>query len=203
MKLHSKLFDSIRVKPDQDRLLRDANPACEWPGCSGAGAHRAPKGRGHDGEYLLFCIDHVRQYNKSYNYFKGMDDEAVIGYQKSALTGHRPTWKLGVNPAATEARETPEKSPRTDETPFNDTFGLFEEMGFESPRPQRIVRNAERRALDELGLDAGASAEDIKGRYKLLVKRHHPDANGGRRESEDKFREVIQAYNYLRSVGFC
>ena len=64
------------------------------------------------------------------------------------------------------------------------------------------MHNAERKALDALGLDAGASAQDVKTRFKGLVKRHHPDANGGDRSSEDKLREIIQAYKYLKSIGF-
>jgi len=65
------------------------------------------------------------------------------------------------------------------------------------------VRNAERKAFDTLGLDAEATATDIKAKFKLLVKRHHPDANGGDRSCEDRLREIIQAYNYLKSVGLC
>jgi len=201
MKLDSKLFDSIRVKPDQDRLLRDRHPPCQWQGCDGAGTHRAPKGRGREGEYHLFCLEHVREYNRSYNYFAGMKDEDVIGYQRSAVTGHRPTWKMGANPflkGEQGATERPADGPQ-----FADPFELFEDLGMETFKPRRTLRNAERRALTELGLDETATADDIKARYKMLVKRHHPDANGGRRESEEKFREVIQAYNYLRSVGFC
>jgi hypothetical protein len=68
---------------------------------------------------------------------------------------------------------------------------------------QRTVRNAERRALHALGLEDGADRAEIKARFKLLVKRHHPDANGGDRASEDKLREIIQAYNYLKSTGAC
>ena len=64
------------------------------------------------------------------------------------------------------------------------------------------MHNVERKALDALGLDAGASVEDVKTRFKALVKRHHPDANGGDRSSEDKLREIIQAYKYLKSIGF-
>ena len=67
----------------------------------------------------------------------------------------------------------------------------------------RTVRNAERKALDVLGLEIEATPVDIKARFKLLVKRHHPDANGGDRSCEDKLRQIIQAYNYLKSVGFC
>ena len=66
-----------------------------------------------------------------------------------------------------------------------------------------MVRNAERKALDAMGLESNARAPDIKARFKLLVKRHHPDANGGDRTCEDKLREIIQAYNYLKSAGFC
>jgi outer membrane scaffolding protein for murein synthesis (MipA/OmpV family) len=201
MKLDSKIFDRIRVKPDQDRLLRERSPKCEWNGCDGAGVHRAPKGRGHDGEYHLFCMDHVRRYNKSYNYFTGMSDADVIGYQNSARTGHRPTWKMGANPWKDEVREHAHE--HVDPHTFGDAFGLFGEMEFDNAAPRRTVRNAERRALVALGLDETATAIDIKGRYKQLVKRLHPDANNGRREQEDKLREVIQSYSYLRSVGFC
>jgi DnaJ-domain-containing protein 1 len=90
-----------------------------------------------------------------------------------------------------------------------DPFNMFREFGAGSrPRtdraePQRAVRNAERKALHELGLEEGANKVEIKARFKLLVKRHHPDANGGDRATEDKLREIIQAYNYLKSVGAC
>ena len=59
--------------------------------------YRAPRGRGRDGQYYIFCIDHVRQYNASYNYFDGMNDREVEDFQKDALTGHRPTWNVGLN----------------------------------------------------------------------------------------------------------
>ena len=65
------------------------------------------------------------------------------------------------------------------------------------------MRNAERKAFDALGLETDASATDIKAKFKVLVKRHHPDANGGDRSYEDRLREIIQAYNYLKSVGYC
>ena len=67
-------------------------------------------------------------------------------------------------------------------------------------RAARTVRNAERKALHELGLEEGAEQAEIKARFKILVKRHHPDANGGDRAIEDKLREIIQAYNYLKST---
>ena len=97
MKLDSPLFDRIRVKPEQDRKPRGEAPACEWPGCDGEATHRAPKGRMRENEYWRFCLEHVREYNHSYNYFAGMSDDEVARYQKDAVTGHRPTWKMGFN----------------------------------------------------------------------------------------------------------
>lgn len=204
MKLNSKYFDSIRVKPDKDRVLRQQNPECEWPGCKGAGTHRAPKGRGHDGEYHLFCINHVREYNKTYNYFNGMSDDDVASYQKSSLTGHRPTWSLGNNPWAGGGSGDDDGNAAKARSGFSDSSGVFGGSGDDADRPQRRpVRNAERKALATLAVDETATPEEIKAAYKVLVKRHHPDANGGGREAEDKLREIIQAHDYLKSTGFC
>lgn len=69
--------------------------------------------------------------------------------------------------------------------------------------PKRKVSSATQRAFDTLDLDIEASKADIKARFKLLVKRHHPDANGGDKSSEERLRQIIQAYNYLKTAGFC
>ena len=199
MKIDSPLFDRIRVKPTQDRRPKTGGPNCDWHGCKEKGTHRAPKGRDHENEYWRFCLDHVREYNQSYNFFKGMSDTAVMAYQKDALTGHRPTWKMG----------TGKGTMRPDSQNFatqGDPFGLFSE-GLRAEQQQRAeaarpVRNAERKALDTLGLEVGATPQQVKSRFKELVKRHHPDANGGDRSTEDRLVEVIQSYNYLKSVGF-
>jgi len=204
MKFDSPLFDRIRVKPTQDRARKADEPCCQWKGCGNTATHRAPKGRTHENEYWRFCLDHVREYNHSYNYFTGMSDDAVMKYQKDAVTGHRPTWKMGTGnrPAGSSGGEFGPQSP-------HDPFNVFREFGAKGadtrtrPEPQRTVRNAERKALHELGLEAGVDKAEIKARFKILVKRHHPDANGGDRATEDKLREIIQAYNYLKSVGAC
>ncbi|HEY1543914.1 MAG TPA: J domain-containing protein [Xanthobacteraceae bacterium] len=209
MKFDSPLFDRIRVKPDQDRRLRSSLPSCEWPGCAHAATHRAPKGRTQEREYWRFCLDHVREYNGSYNFFAGMSDDAVARYQKDSITGHRPTWKMGMVGGQRAAKP---RSRRffNDHDGADDPFEVFGEQGGRSrqgqTRPEaerRMVRNAERKALHALGLETDAQRPEIKSRFKELVKRHHPDANGGDRGSEDKLREIIEAYNYLKSVGYC
>jgi hypothetical protein len=208
MKSHSPLFDRIRVKPDQDRRPRPEAPGCEWPGCGVAATHRAPKGRNREKEYWQFCLAHVREYNHAYNFFAGMSEDAVAKYQKDAITGHRPTWKIGMNGGRPSGRSySPRLHPGLG--PADDPLGLFRELGGGASdasrakaQERRSVRNAERKALDALGLEPEATGHDIKVRFKALVKRHHPDVNGGDRSSEDKLREIIQAYKYLKSVGF-
>ena len=205
----SKFFDSIRIKPNklsakQQAQAREESAMCEWPDCKNKGPHRAPKGRANDKEYWHFCLNHVREYNQSYNFFSGMNADAVARYQKDALTGHRPTWKMGANSGA--------KKGDGDLDGASDPFQMFSELNGrgrwrpgpgaqEQIKPEaRKVMNAERKALQVMGLGAGATLDDVKAKYKALVKQHHPDANGGDRSTEDRLIEIIKAYNYLKTV---
>lgn len=176
-------------------------------------------GRDREGQFFWFCIEHVKEYNARYNYFAGMTDDKVAAYQKDALTGHRPTWATGVNAwgrdgqrvkAAGTARAQAHAQANSDHAGAFDPFGMFEGAEWRHARDRanlepegRTVRNAERKALDTLGLDVTATKAEIKAKFKELAKRHHPDSNGGDRSREDRLREIIQAYNYLKSVGFC
>ena len=202
MKLDSPLFNRIRVKPEPDTKPRAHAPVCQWPGCALEGTHRAPKGRMKENEYWRFCLDHTREYNSSYNYFAGMNDEAVARYQKDAVVGHRPTWRMGFN-GGTDAFHGGEMQ--------GDPFEVLREFGAgpsarlrqeRQKAEARPIRNAERKAFHTLDLEIDASAAEIKTRFKELVKRHHPDANGGDRSTEDRLVEIIQAYNYLKSAKF-
>ncbi|WP_319772316.1 J domain-containing protein [Breoghania sp.] len=201
MKLDSKIFDRIRIKPDKERMAAENTPPCQWNGCSRAGTHRAPRGRNAEGQYLHFCIDHVRLYNKSYNYFDGMNDSQVRDFQKDALTGHRPTWRMGVD------KDPDGHKPfrRTWNADAQDPYEVFD--GDTAPRRdaprKRKLKPLEKRSLEMLNLDERADSSDIKARYKELVKQLHPDANGGDRSTEDRLRQIIQSYNILRQSGLC
>ena len=204
MTSHSKIFDRIRVRPDREAELKSHAPRCQWDGCTEAGLHRAPVGRMKEGEYFRFCIDHVRQYNKGYNYFSGLGDSDIARFQKEALTGHRPTWTIGVNGSTKGSPDFAKK--RSGRAGYynrvRDPFNLFGGTEYAQARPRKL-KALEAKALETLGLDEKATGADVKARYKELVKRHHPDANGGDRGSEDRFRDVIQAYRVLKQSGFC
>ncbi len=205
MKLDSKYFDAIRVKRGEPAAASAQTHVCDWKGCHAPGAHRAPKGRGRDGEYFVFCLDHVRQFNATYNYFDGMSNAEVEEFQKSAMTGHRPTWKLGENAAAAGRDDAPKpgRSARFARSNGADPHEIFDtsDTSATTKAPSRTLRPLERKALQTMHLPETASKIDIKARFKDLVKRHHPDANGGDRGTEEKLREIIQAYNYLKQVG--
>jgi hypothetical protein len=209
----SKFFDSIRIKPNklsakQQAQAREEAAMCEWAGCPNKGPHRAPKGRENSREYFHFCLNHVREYNQSYNFFQGMNADAVARYQKDALTGHRPTWKMGAN-----GGKKGKAGAEAELEGAADPFSMFSELngrgrwrpgpggaaGETKPETRKIM-NAERKALQVMGLGPDATLETIKAKYKALVKQHHPDTNGGDRSTEDRLIEIIKAYNYLKTV---
>lgn len=200
----SKYFDKIRINKGKKKTAQPNNGICQWEGCSKPGTHKAPLGRNNEGRYLMLCIDHVREYNKSYNYFSGLDDDAIASFQKDALTGHRPTWAMGTNNkgnSGVSSSHRPEKyvasSPR-----------MRAQMARQGGRVTTSVRNRklkalEKKALDVLGLPYSADDETIKAKYKLLVKQNHPDANGGDRSSEERLRQIIKSYKQLKQAGLC
>jgi hypothetical protein len=198
MDLNSPLFDRIRVKREPEHERRAKTIRCDSPGCEASGDYRAPMGRLREGQYFCFCLEHVREYNNSYNYFNGMSDGDVARYMKDATTGHRPTWSMGVKRGMGGFREEGVKP-----GDFADPLGLYRQR-FHRGRQQETreprYSPVTMRCLHALGLDEAASAEVIKARYKDLVKRHHPDANGGDRSCEEKLREIIHAYKTLRAA---
>lgn len=197
MNLNSRLFDRIRLTPDAKPAPAPEQQRCEFPGCQAAGEFRAPQGRDREGKFFCFCLDHVREYNSTYNYFNGMSAEDVAVYQRDALTGHRPTWTMGSNRSAKGFREDGEPEGGTP-----DPLGMFRARPHARSREpiKPRVGVAAMKALDKLGLDDSAGAPTVKARYKDLVKKLHPDANGGDRSNEDRLREIIRAYNYLKSI---
>jgi hypothetical protein len=198
MDLTSPLFDRIRVKSSRKNAPAPSkapvSTPCSHPGCTADGVFKAPKGRDHEGEFFTFCKDHVREYNATYDYFKGMDDDALAKYRSAEAIGHRPTWKMGARAAGAGA-------PHVDETVYAEARSMRRKGArrtgdaAQAPRYNALAM----KALFTLELDEHATEVTIKAKYKELVKRHHPDANGGDRSSEEKLREIIKAYNFLRS----
>jgi hypothetical protein len=186
----------IRIKPDQS-----ARPVtlrcCARPDCEREGTHRVPKSRENLGEHLWFCLEHARAHNESWDYFHGMTETEIEAFRIAAITGHRPTWQVDRRNGWRTGQRQPH--PET----YDDPHGMFADAA-ESTRPrapERRLTPVQIHALELLNLDASATLHQIKARYKELVKRFHPDANGGDRGAEERLKQVIKAYGVLRAAG--
>ncbi len=178
---------------------------CEFPGCDQPGTHKAPKSKDNLREHRWLCMPHVRFVNENWNFFDGMSDAEVQQFQRDAQIGHRPTWKL-------KDRQSTSWQARADKGTFagktNDTYKIFEDgqaarvRSEASGKRTRVVPKLQMDSLDVLGLTAEASLNDVKARYKELVKRYHPDVNGGDRSAEERLALVIRAYGVLKKSNF-
>ncbi|MGE0828842.1 MAG: J domain-containing protein, partial [Hyphomonadaceae bacterium] len=198
-------YVDIRVKKPADEPARERSRlepgerACDHVGCQRAGAHRAPKSRERTEEFWFFCTEHAAEYNRRWNYFAGMSDAEMDDFQKSAEYGHRPTWsfKASRTDRLSAAMRNAQAGRRTD------AFGLFrggEAQAVPKPRARRLTR-LQLLSLEALALEENATAPEIRARYAELVKRYHPDVNGGDRASEAQLERVIRAYQTLKSAG--
>ncbi len=168
--------------------------ACEHPDCALPGEFRAPKDRQHLNEYRWFCLEHVREYNRAWDYFRGMGPADIENHLRSDAGWQRPTWPLGrlggFNPFEGEAVRDPLGVLR--DTPLH-------RARREKAAPKRDEPPAElRAALDVLGLSWPVDLPTARLRWKELAKRHHPDANGGDRQAEERLKDINRAYSLLR-----
>ncbi|HEY5082964.1 MAG TPA: J domain-containing protein [Rhizomicrobium sp.] len=186
----------IRIKKDVPaRKAKSEARACAVKNCAEPGDCRVPKSRENLSDYLFLCTAHARAHNEAWDFFKGMDDSDIEKFREEAIFGHRPTWPLGRRGAPIRTGQGPAH--------FHDGHAVFGE-GDENGQPRRPERQLTRlqvTAMDTLQLAHNATLIEIKARYKELVKRFHPDANGGDRGAEERLKQVIKAYGVLRASG--
>lgn len=192
-------FVDIRVKKPEAEPARNAGErACDHMGCKLAGEHKAPKARDRTNEFWFFCREHAGEYNRRWNYFEGMTEDDFVNFQRAEESGHRPTWsfKPGRGERLSATRFFKAASP-------GDRFGIFRRGpgGEESARAERQLSGVQIKALDVLSLEPGATAVEIRTRYAELVKRWHPDSNGGDRSTEQLLTKAVQAFQVLKRAG--
>jgi hypothetical protein len=200
-------FVDIRIKKSGAKAPpRSAEPdptstPCDHIGCKRGGAHRAPKGRERENEFWHFCQEHVTEYNKRWNYFSGMSDAEMADFQKREETGHRPTWTFrgGKGDRIAAAARAHQSGQR------QDPFGMFGagEPGARAAKtaPRRRLSRVQSLALEAMQLDENADGATIRAKYAELVKRWHPDSNGGDRGAEANLHKVLKAYQTLKTGG--
>lgn len=165
---------------------------CDMPDCSAMGEYRAPKSRRNLREYWWFCLEHVREYNSAWDYYKGMSQTEIEAELRRDTAWQRPSWPLG----------------RLGSNGGWDGEGLRDPLGLLNA--ERLRRGRQRNAdaiapadlrepLATMGLTWPLTMPALKARYKELAKTHHPDANGGDRAAEERLKTINLAYATLRS----
>ena len=178
--------------------------ACAHPGCAAEGEFRAPadsrRGSGFDGpgDWRWLCLDHVRAFNSSYNYFQGMSADEIDAAQTPYSGWDRATRAFATGGASPPPRWADFTDPLD---AIGARFRRGDGNGSTEPRKDgRPLSDANRRALKVLGLPVDADRRALRQRYAELVRRYHPDRNGGDRSHEKALQDVIAAYTQLKSA---
>jgi hypothetical protein len=158
------------------------------------GEFRAPRSTTKLNEYFWFCLQHVREYNSSWDYYKGMSPQEIEANLRHDSGWHRPTWPLGRLGAARVL------GPETLRDPLGVLHGTPLHAGRRQGSAEKVAAPPPelRAALDVLGLDWPVDQAAMRNRYKELAKRLHPDLNNGDRGAEEKLKDVNRAYSLLR-----
>lgn len=175
----------------------DSSRLCARAGCDQPGEFRAPaaRGGGHGfdgpGGWQWLCLDHVRAFNSSYNFFEGMNTDEIEAEQRPFAGWERETRAFSPNPKT---------GPRWgDFTDPLDAIGARFARAQRERKDGRELSEGDRRALKTLGLGQDADRRELRMRYAELVRRYHPDRNGGDRSHEKALQDVISAYTQLKS----
>jgi len=163
---------------------------CEWKNCKEFGKFKAPAEKDNSKKFKLLCEDHIKLFNKSWDYFDGMSEDQILNFLKSDVTWHRPTQKFG--------------SPDNFfnilwNNALNDKFKIFNENG-SSHVNQNKLRKEDKDAFNIMELDFNADIKDLQKKFKILVKKFHPDKHSGNKVYEDKLKKITMAYSHLKIV---
>lgn len=172
-------------KPKKAAGVWDSNAPCAIAGCDAPGEYKAPM-PGEPGHYQYLCLEHVRKFNQAWDYFGGWSSDEIEGFMHSAAYGHRPTWSMRDRAGNTRNATTADLEE-----------ALARMTGEAPPRPRTPPMTREQRRLNDafavLELEPGAPLNEVKTRYKKLVKKYHPDVNEGK-DAEDMFKRITAAY---------
>ncbi|VAV95449.1 FIG003437: hypothetical with DnaJ-like domain [hydrothermal vent metagenome] len=203
-------FD-IRVKPPSRSKTKPpawAEPAdrtCEKKGCDEQAACSLPKSPREPRSRVWYCLAHAREHNKGWNYFEGMSDGEAKAAREANLYGGRPTWSMGKND---RARASNNKSGAGASADMQDAFGVLgkaataKAAGSGHQREGKLLTKLQVNAFDTLALPYNAASGEIRRRYAELVRRFHPDSNGGDRSAEEQLNEVVKSHTILKKARF-
>ena len=163
---------------------------CEWENCKKIGKFKAPLEKDNSKNYKWLCDEHIKLFNKSWDYFDGMSEEEIIKFLKSDVTWHRPTQKFG--------------SPDNFfnilwNNALNDKFKIFNENKSTDVNKRKLCKQ-DKDAFNVMGLEFSADLLTLQKKFKTLVKKFHPDKHSGNKIYEDRLKKITLAYSHLKMI---
>ena len=165
---------------------------CDSKKCTKKGEYKAPKSRVMLNDYYYFCLDHIKEYNKSWNFYKGMSVDQIEKSMRNDTVWDRPSWPL----------KGKYNNIFEDINKYIDELGKIEngkiyKNYFNNKLIDETFTTADIKAIKDLELSTPLSLEKVKKNYKKLVKIFHPDVNGNNKKAEDKFKKINESYKLL------
>ena len=164
---------------------------CHFKGCEEIGEYRAPSSPKDLGKYIWFCLKHIKEYNKKWNYFSDMNDNQVIDFLKSDMVWHKPTQSFS---SSDNFFKVLWSNTLRDDLDKEKLKSDFNHMG------QFRYNHKDIKAFEILGISVGSKWEKIYNKFKILVKKFHPDMNSGNKKFEEKLKSITLAYTQLKNT---
>ena len=161
---------------------------CDWDNCKEQGSYKAPLERDNSKKHRLLCLEHIKIFNKKWNYFSDMNDQQIEYFIKSDLTWHKSTKSFGSSDNFFNILWN---------NALEDKINIFKSTNFKEFKKTNLS-NTDRDALDIMELNYEVKWEEVQKTFKTLVKKYHPDKNHGNKEFEDKLKKITLAYSQLK-----
>ena len=162
---------------------------CEWKNCKENGKFKAPQERDNSKKFKWLCEEHIKLFNKNWNYFDGMSQKEIENFLKSDLTWHRPTQKFGSFDNFFSILW---------KNALSDKFDIFKEEKMSSRLNGKKLNEKDKDAFKIMGLEFDTEWTIVQKKFKTLVKKFHPDKNSGSKKFEDKLKKITLAYSHLK-----
>ena len=164
---------------------------CDWNNCKELGEYKAPVERDNSKKFRMLCLKHVKEFNKNWNYFSGMNDNQIMNFLKSDMTWHKPTQSFSSSDNFFKVLWNNTLKDEFDNRKIKSDFNYMRQFKFD---------NKDIKAFEILGLSVGMKWIKIQKKFKTLVKKFHPDMNLGNKKYEDKLKMITLAYTQLKNT---
>ena len=164
---------------------------CDWNNCSKEGLYKAPIEKDNSKKFRMLCLYHVKEFNKNWNYFDGMDDSQICEFIKSDMTWHKPTQSFGSSDNFFKILWNNTLKDEINKSKIKNQFDNMRQFKFD---------HNDVKAFSILGLSVGMRWEKVQEKFKKLVKKFHPDMNAGNKKYEDRLKVITLAYTQLKNT---